>query len=458
VIGACVTVKLAGAAAPFTVHEIETQEGDDCPEATPPDGTEQPTPATTPSPTDNPDEQEIFGRVDSLPAGLVGDWVIDGVTYTATASTEFKPEHGAFAVGACVKVHTTTATAPFTIREIETEQAFRCGGDDDDDTNAEGELFGVLQSFPAGLLGEWNIGGMTFVADATTEFEQENGAFAVGVTVEVHFFIGTDGLNHAREIETKFANDDDGNDDDGNGSFEGAEGHAFGVAETFPADLVGEWTIGGVIYIANAQTRFEQEDGAFATGVRVKVEYFLDAQGQRIAQKIETTNDDGGASDGDHATLFGFVNQMPPDGFSGQWLIDNIAFVADTNTQFKEEHGLLGLGAFVKVEYFVQDGRNQIHEIETHTPPGAGPNTAIGVIDDKGSALQAASAQDAVWVIGGVSYVVMPATDFNDVQGELAVGKTALVNSYTATDGSQVATQIRGVTLDKAVYLPLVTR
>jgi hypothetical protein len=300
---------------------------------------------------------------------------------------------------------------------------------------------------------------MTFVADSETEFNQEHGPFALGVTVKVHFAVGADGVNHAREIETKFANDDDGHDDDGNGSLEGAEGHAYGLIEQFPANLSGQWIVAGVTYTATDQTEFAQNDAPFAVGVRVKVAYFLDTQGGRVARAIESTNEDGGASVEAHFTLFGFVDDMPPGGFIGQWLVDNIAFVAGAGSQFKEAHGLLGLGAFVKVEYSIQNGSKQIQEIETHVPPGAGDHTAIGTIDDRsGSAIQAAGVNATVWVIGGASYTVTPATTFNDVQGALAIGQTALVNSYTAGDGSQVATEIRGVTLDHTLHLPLVTR
>ncbi len=161
---------------------------------------------------------------------------------------------------------------------------------------AEAEAYGVLQSFPASLIGEWNIGGLIYVADAATEFKQEGGPFAVGTTVKVHFSTDAAGVNRAREIETKFANDGGGSDDDGNGTYEGAEGHAYGIADSVPDGLVGAWSIGGVSYTATASTKFEQSDGPLANGARVKVEYYLGAGGERIAKKIESTNDDGGAA------------------------------------------------------------------------------------------------------------------------------------------------------------------
>lgn len=464
VVGACVEVAFFTSTTPRVAHEIKTEKQRDCsgngtgtPSGTPsgtgtPDGTTTPTPSVTSTPTN---EREIYGQIDSFPSGLLGNWVVDGVTYQATNGSEFKAEHGPFVVGACVKVHVQTTSTPGTIREIETEQTYRCGSDGT--ATPEAELYGLLQSFPAELIGNWNIGGMTFVADSSTEFKQAHGAFVAGMTVKVHFSV-QNGLNQAREIETKFANDSSGSDDDGNGSFEGSEGHAYSTIDSFPGGLIGVWQLGGIAYTANEQSTFAQSDGTFAVGVKVKVEYYLDTNGNRVVQKIETTSEDGGSSSPDRFKLFGFVNQMPANGFAGTWAVDHIAFVADANTQFMENNGLLSLGSFVAVEYFIRDGRNQIHEVETHVPPGAGDKSAIGNIQNGGAVNAAALASATTWVIGGKSYVVNPATDLNDVDGALTVGATALVNSYTAPDGSEVATQIRGVTLNQQLFLPLVAR
>ena len=46
----------------------------------------------------------------------------------------------------------------------------------------------------------------------------------------------------------------------------------------------------------------------------------------------------------------------------------------------------------------------------------------------------------------------------NDTQGALAVNQTAVVNSYVAADGSQVATKIQAVTLNNQVFMPMVRR
>ena len=459
-IGACVEVEYVADTTPRQVRKMETKRRYECGG----DGTPVATPTLIPTmpPLTPGAEFELYGRVDSLPEGLIGNWVVDGVTYLATAETEFERERGNFAVGRCVKIHALNTTPVPTIREIENERGYRCAHDDDDHDEFQGAgvLFGKIQSLPdTGLIGEWNVGGMTFVISPTTELKTRNGQFAVGVMVKVNFVVDANGTNLARKVEAKFADDDDGDDDDGNGVFEGAEGHAFGTIDKLPtADLMGEWVIGAISYTVTADTRLVEPHSNFVVGAKVRVKYYTDAEGNRIVRKIKTTNENSGAEDPNHFTLFAFVDQMPPSGFAGEWVLDNIAFVATGDTKFSEEHGTLGVGAYVKVEYFIRNGRNVIHELETQVPPGAGDDNNVGEIESMGDGLIAAGATALNWTIGGKSYTITPATDLNDLQSDLTVGSTALVNSYTAADGTQVATQIRGVTLNNRLFLPLTRR
>ncbi len=445
VVGACVEVEYVRAVAPYIAKSIKTE--DNCEGATP-----DATPTVVPTAPAPGTQREFFGHADTIPDGLVGVWTIDGVNYTATNDTEFKPRRGGFLPGVCLFVHAKEGV----IKEMETAQEFRC--DANGTPSVQGELFGLLQSFPDGLIGEWNIGGLTVVADASTEFKQERNNFAVGSIVKVKFYVTTDKVIHAVKIENKFKPNGHGNDHDDDDDHGGAEGHAFGVIDSLPTGaLTGDWTISGVVYRATDKTKFREGNGAFAAGAKVKVEYYVDADGNRVAQEIETTKSTGGAL-GDNRKLFGAVGQMPAGGFIGEWVVDNIPFVTDGNSLFDEEHGPLALGAFVEVEYAMKDGQNVIHRIATHVPPGAGDNHGAGKIEKIGddSAVAAADLNaNATWVINGKSYQVTPATDLNQLKGELKVGSDALVNSYTAADGSQVATQISAVTLNNHVFLPL---
>jgi len=447
VIGACVEVELHASGDPALIDEIETENMGHC----------QGMPTSTPEATGTPDsEDEIYGRIDDFPTDLVGTWTVDGVTYAADSTTEFDQEHGPFTDGACVKIHVDTSASPPAMREVETEHQYRCGSGSTSPETPEAEIFGAIQSFPEGLVGTWNIGGMTFTADGGTEFDQEHVPFATDVTVKVHFITQADGTHYAREIETKFQTDSD--DDDGDGEYEGAEGHSYGVIGALPDSLIGEWIIGGIVYTATEQTRFEEEDGGFAIDVQAKVEY-VTRDGERVARKIETTSDNGEVSESEHSRLFGYVQDMPASGFVGEWTIDETVFSADAASRFQEEHGLLGLGAFVSVEYSLQDGKLLIHELETHVPPGAGSDDAVGRIDGNSDGSVVAAMQSGTWTIGGIAYQVSPATSLNDAAASLTVGTLVTVNSYDDVNGSRVATQIRGIFVgDQQVFLPVITR
>jgi hypothetical protein len=371
-------------------------------------------------------------------------------------------------VGACVEVEFQTGTPPLATK-IGTDNDYKCsgagnnnGGNNGGENQYHGEMYGVIETMPAtGLVGDWVIGGLTFTADAATRFEQEHSAFAPGVMVQVEFYTDASNVNHATKIESKYATDSTGHDDDGNGSYEGHEGHAYAIVDSMPAGgMTGTWTIGGIDYTVNSTTRIEQEHGAIAVGSNVKVKYYLDASGNRIAMKIESTNENGGATDSNHFKLYGFVEQMPAGGgFNGQWVINGVTFTADQTTMFKEDDGLLAVGAYVDVEYTQSGGSNWITKIETNVPPGAGTSDHYGQIENvSGAGAASAAAVTATWTIGGVNYTVTPATDLNDLNGALTLGSTALVNSYTDAAGNQVATQIRGIAMINHIYLPMAIR
>jgi hypothetical protein len=230
------------------------------------------------------------------------------------------------------------------------------------------------------------------------------------------------------------------------------------VIDSLPAERIGVWTIGGIDYQVTAATRLREKHGPFEVGARVRVKYVVDENGQRVATRIETTRSRGGVNNPAHLKAFGYVNQMPPEGLIGEWTINDTVYVAIPGSKFKEEKGLLGVGAYVAVEYHIVNGRNVIHELETKVPPGAGAQSQLGVIEAKQQLSAAAVTDDEVWRIGGVDYLITPATDIDEVESELEVGSTAWVNSYVETDGTIVATEVRGLTISTTIFLPTVNR
>lgn len=445
-VGGCVEVKYQVVASGYRAVKLESKATTDCNGGGDDDGGDG--------------NNEAYGQIDSMPAGnRVGDWTIAGVVYRADSSTQFEQEHGGFAVGSCVKLEIRSGTPPL-LTKIEVEQAYKCNrGGGGQPTNPRGEVYGLISSYPAGLIGEWTVGAMTLITDGSTQFEQRHLPFANGVLVEVNFYTDSSGVHHATKIESKYATDEDGHDDDGNGSYEGHEGHAYGNVEVMPAsDQSGDWTIAGLTYQADGATRFEQEDGPLGVGVNVKVTYYLDANQHRIATKIEPTDATGGATDPSHAKFYGFVQQLPNASFNGQWIMNGVTLSADNQTLFQENHGLLAVGAYVEVEYAQRTDGAYLVKIETQVPPGAGTNNRSGTIES--NSVNAANQQQgaATWTIAGQTFLVTPATDLNTINGQLAVGERAIVNSYTDASGQQVATQIRGVVFTTTVFLPMTVR
>ena len=426
-------------------HEIESENMSDCTGDGGDDGHD--------------DGTEVYGIVEVMPlSGTVGVWTVSTKQYTVTEQSELKMEYGAFDVGKCVKIHLVLGTTD-TVREMETERSYKCSGDDGHDGISgigKGEIYGELMSFPdpatGSLAGTWIVGTLTFSATENTEFSTKNGDFAVGGIVKVEFVILQDGTFVAREIKTAIAkHEDDGDDhhDDRN------EGHAYGMIEQLPeSGLIGTWIVAGVEYSVTERTKLHEEHGTFAISETVKIEFKVDSSGLRVAKEIELKSKSN--NENEDAKFVGFIDSMPETGFVGLWVVNGVEFSGTLKSKFEEDHGSFAVGAYVKVEYRTVDGVNIIHEMETEVPPGAGDDNTVGKLDSMDDNPTAAAVSvNATWVVDGKSFVVTPSTR---VSGGLTTSDTVWVNSYTAVDGSQVATRITNVTLDNFLFLPAMRR
>ena len=448
---------------------IESKRTHGCPGSTVP-----PTPQPTPKPLCDDDvniqhdgggkDCKVVGRLTALPdQGFVGIWGIDSISYTVDLDTKLHTEHGMFVLDACVMAQYKEQNSEKVIREIQTTHAYRCDGDPDDQGRHGGELYGIIESFPLSatgvLTGEWVIGGKTFVADNNTQFEQKKAAFAEGVVVKVKFWTDVNGVNYAMKIETKFRREDDGEDHDGNGSHDGAEGMAAGKVITMPENQIGVWVIGDVEYSVTDETELKERRGTIEVGTVVRIRYHLGSNGERIADMIRTIVPAGQPSEYENPHLVGTVDMMPSGSLSGTWKIANVTFETNADSRFDEDRGVLAEGSYVRVEYVVVDGVNVIIEVKTLCPPGAGENDDTGTIEQNDDGLVAAGiAANGTWVIGGKTYIVTDGTILDSGASSLDVGSTVKVNSYTAADGSLVATKIQGVEATRKVFLPVVSR
>lgn len=409
------------------------------------------------------DGHKFRGIVEVMPESTVGEWTISGKQYTVTEQTEIQENYGTIAVDSCV-VGEMSADSTY-VRELRSEREYACqqGTGEDHGGNGRGELYAKLVSFPDGLIGEWVIGSLTFTATADTEFSEKNGPFTVGEYVKVEFVVQQDSSLLAREIKTVALPHDDGNDDrpghdHGHDDIE-HQAVAFGVIDSVP-DGGGEgvWQISGITYTVTISTVLNTQHGALEAGQNARVKYWLDENGNRVAWQIKAMPPAAGGNQPWDLKLVGFVETMPPaaDGFIGTWTVGGVELVADANSQFDEEEGVIDVGTFVKVKYRMDGTTRVIVEMESHVMPGGGDDDHIGECQrmDDGVTSAAAGAAVTTWQIGGRSYVVTDAT----MVGEVAVGDTVLVNSYTDASGAQVATRITNVTLDNLLFLPAAAR
>ena len=350
------------------------------------------------------DELDFEGLIESFPAGLSGEWVVDGQTFIANNGTEFDTEDGPFAVGVCVDINYIVVNEVQTATRIRTDYSdVQCDNSNDDDDNKM-QIYGRLESFPAGLIGEWVVDGVTYTADSQTEFDDDDdeGDFFVGVCIEVEYDPIT---NLAHEIERE---DDYKCDGQNSGILPQTEG----LVESFPAGLVGEWIISGVTYQATAVTEFETDDGPFFVGGCVEVKF--DPNNNNLAYEIETEDDDCDDDDNAKRKIYGQLESRPQGTLLGDWVVNGASYTADAQTEFDDDDddGDFIVGACLSIEYSVTPNGNLAREIETEDgykcQNGSAANRYEGRLESFPPSLY------GVWVIDGLSFMTDPSTDFDD--------------------------------------------
>ncbi|MFZ1768092.1 MAG: DUF5666 domain-containing protein [Caldilinea sp.] len=141
------------------------------------------------------EEATFVGFIDSMPdAGYVGLWVVNGTEFSATVRSKFKEDHGAFTVGAYVKVEYRMVNGERVIREIETEVP-PGAGDDDHIGEVESMDDSVMAAGAANSI--WVIGGRSFVVTPSTRV---SGALTTSDTAWVNSYVAADGAQVATRI------------------------------------------------------------------------------------------------------------------------------------------------------------------------------------------------------------------------------------------------------------------
>lgn len=344
--------------------------------------------------------------------------------------------------------------------------AVRSSDDDGDKVTKTG----TLSALPAGGgQGTYTVDGVNYTADADTEFETENGPLATGACVEVTVETATPTV--AEKFETLPAgactgddgdddgDDDNGGDNDGDDDGDDDEIEFYGRIVTMPAGgLQGTWVVGDRTFTTDADTEFEQEHGGFLVGACVEVE--ADEATPTVAEKIETESDykcNGSDDDDDgkqefEGKLFGEITALPatPD-LLGEWTVGTFTFVVTETTRLDEDDdgGMFAVGALVKVEFVVDNGRTIATEVELvyerhDDDDNGGDDRHEGRLGHAwGSIVTFPEDLVGTWDVSGVQYQVNEQTRLKQENGPFAVGAQVKVKFFVADDGSLVAWEIK---------------
>jgi len=371
---------------------------------------------------------KIYGLITALPAGgLVGDWTVGGVTVRVSAETKIEQYAGAPAVGVYVEVEGTRLGDGVLIA-VKIETKMRTG----DTGSMTGARFkGVIESLPAtsGLIGDWVIDGRKVIVTATTVLRQDDGPFAVGAMVEVEGRVNPDMSVNAFKISTE----------DSVGS--SREIKFKGTIESLPSTpgRIGEWIVSGRKVIVTAITEQRTEGGEFAVGVFVEVEGTLQQDRSVLAKKVKTEDDHNVGTVPGAVKFQGIIEQLPPSGLIGLWVISGRKVQVVQRTQIKQDEGMVALGAVVEVEGQSQTDRSVLAR-EISVKGAIGPNGIefYGKIES----LPDTTGFVGAWIVSGKTVNVDATTVIKREYRPVAVGAFVEVKGFPQSDGSINASRI----------------
>lgn len=296
------------------------------------------------------DRSEIFGAIGALPddPNLLGVWSVGEVTFTVTSTTELKSNLDDFVVGAFVKAHLRLIDGQWVARDVKA-----LWPNHDDDWGwwkwRKGRAFGPIESLPAeGTTGAWVIAGVTYSVTERTRLDDDEGAFVVGANVKVEYWKTRDGDRVAHKIKTT---DDTGN---GNGQF-----RFVGVVDAKPEAFVGDWTIGGAAFVADANTVFDESKGLLIVDAYVSVRYII-TDNMRLASEIKTVVPPGGG--GHHH--FGWIERLGTSTSSGvmaadgtaanTWRVGGVDYLITPETLLNDDVSTLAEGQLALVNAYAE--------------------------------------------------------------------------------------------------------
>lgn len=279
----------------------------------------------------------------------------------------------------------------------------------------EMRLRGEVTFIPDGRLGEWVIGGQTFLVDEDTQIGDRGGPVVVGAWAQVAAIQEGAVLRavRIRAIDPL------------------PHVEVMGAIQSFDDAA---WTLSGIALALDAETLIQGEP---QTGLLAMAGAELQTDSSLLMLRARVMWHE---RDGSHppVTLTGLIEQLPPQGLNGRWVVDGQNVIVNRNTLIDQRNGLAVVGAEVRVNGW-QDGDVVVAReiiVISSPEPGQQPVRFTGPIRRL-----PANGLLGLWVVNGREVRV---TERTRIQGErfVRIGAIARVWGLRNEAGQVLATTI----------------
>lgn len=259
---------------------------------------------------------QFSGVIDSFAAD---QWVIAGQTVAITPATVIRVT-GTLQAGMWADVQAMRDGDTLTARRILV-------------VPPEMRLRGEISFIPDGRIGTWIIGGQPFEVTADTAISDRGGPVVVGAWAQV--FALQDGTTllaqRIRSIDPLPAVE------------------VLGAIQAFDDD---SWTLSGIDLAIDADTLISGEP---RLGLLANAAAQLQDDNSLLALRVRVLWQEHGGPQ-PPITLTGVIEQMPPNGTVGRWIVDGTNVVVSRNTLIDQRNGVAVVGAEVQVTGHEADG------------------------------------------------------------------------------------------------------
>jgi hypothetical protein len=374
------------------------------------------------APAKNKDKVQFEGLIETLPVGLLGDWVIGGRIVHVSAATNIKQDHGIVA-GLDVFVEVKGSLLPnSSINATEIEVKAGPGA------VHQAKFSGFVNKLPnSGLIGDWAVDGRAVHVSNTTDIKMERGLVTLNAFVEIKGFLEEDGSVTADDITVDAAP----------GSTHEFDFENF-VEKLPSAGLIGDWTTNERTVHVDGATKLKQGRANAALNAFVKVKGLLLADGMIRASEIEVEAAPGSSHQFDFK---GFVDKLPDDGLIGDWVIDGRTVHVGGNTHVHQEQGIAAENAFVRVAgLMLGDGSIDAKDLHVEASPlREGRISLQGFVDQL-----PLSGLVGDWIVSGRTVHVSVDTRIKLKNSlVITVGSLVKVNGFLNADGTVTAGKIK---------------